>query len=106
MRDDRGIGGSAGDIVIISYTDYDSSSDAHDQAPGAILAEWQSTDPYLTRRSKIPAGVAGGYKFVFGTTVRDDGNASTLTGGAGTDWSFKAANDTITDPDPAHEKVN
>ena len=91
-------GGSADDIVIGGFTDFDTSSDAHDQALMAILAEWQSSDSYSIRISKIKAGVGvGGSKFVFGTTVHDDGNASTLTGGPGTDWFFKGTHDTITD---------
>jgi Ca2+-binding RTX toxin-like protein len=98
-------GGSADDIVIGGFTDYDTSSDAHDQAILAILAEWQSSDPYLTRIAKIKAGV-GGAKLVFGTTVHDDGNASTLTGGPGTDWFFKGAHDIITDRNAATEEVN
>jgi hypothetical protein len=98
-------GGSADDIVIGGYTDYDSSSDTHDQALEAILAEWQSTsDSYSTRIAKIKAGVGSMLaKFVWGTKVHDDGNASTLTGGAGMDWFFKGASDTITDRDPAEQ---
>ena len=44
-------------------------------------------------------------KFVFGTTVHDDGNASTLTGGLGADWFFKGARDKIKDK-AAGEQVN
>jgi Ca2+-binding RTX toxin-like protein len=89
-------GGSGDDIVIGGFTDYDSSSDAHDQALMAIFAEWQSSDSYLTRIARIKAGVSGA-RFVFGTTVHDDGNSSKLTGGAGSDWFFKGAHDIITD---------
>jgi hypothetical protein len=64
----------------------------------AILTEWQSSDSYLIRISKIKAGVGvGSSKFVFGMTVHDDSNASTLTAGPGTDWFFKGTHDTITD---------
>jgi hypothetical protein len=91
-------GGSADDIVIGGFTDFDTSSDAHDQALMAILTEWQSSDSYFIRISKIKAGVGvGSSKFVFGTTVHDDSNASTLTAGPGTDWFFKGTHDTITD---------
>jgi hypothetical protein len=90
-------GGSADDIVIGGYTTYDGSSDAHDQALGAILAEWQSADPYTTRITKIKAGVGPMHaKFVLGTTVFSDGKANTLNGGE-MDWFFKGTKDTITD---------
>jgi Ca2+-binding RTX toxin-like protein len=99
-------GGSADDIVIGGFTDFDSSSDAHDQALMAILTEWQSSDSYSIRISKIKAGVgAGSAKFLFGTTVHDDGNASALTGGGGTDWFFKGTHDTVTDQ-AAGEQLN
>jgi hypothetical protein len=99
-------GGSADDIVIGGFTNFDNSSDANDQALEAILAEWQSADSYTTRISKINAGVGPILaKFVFGTTVHDDGNASTLTGGPGTDWFFKGTHDTATD-EAAGEQVN
>jgi RTX calcium-binding nonapeptide repeat (4 copies) len=91
-------GASADDIVIGGITSYNGGGDANDLALEAILAEWQSSDPYATRISKIKAGVGSMLaKFVWGTTVTDDGNASTLTGGAGTDWFFKGGSDTITD---------
>jgi hypothetical protein len=99
-------GGSADDIVIGDFTDFDSSSDAHDQALMAILAEWQSADPYTTRIAKIKAGVGPMHaKFVFGMTVHDDGNASMLAGGPGADWFFKGAHDAIIDR-AAGEQVN
>ena len=100
---DRVTGGSGDDIVIGGTTSYDSSGDANDQALEAILAEWQSADSYAIRIAKIKAGVTGGYKFDFGTTVFDDGGTNTLTGGAGNDWFFKGAHDTITDPAPGEE---
>jgi hypothetical protein len=99
-------GGSGDDIVIGGFTDFDTSSDAHDQALMAILAEWQSADPYATRIAKIRAGVGPMLaKLVFGTTVHDDANASALTGGPGTDWFFKGAHDAIADK-AADEQVN
>ncbi len=55
-------------------------------------------DTYATRIAKIKAGVGTMHaKLVMGTTVLDDGNASTLTGGAGKDWFFEGAHDTIAD---------
>jgi hypothetical protein len=61
----------------------------------AILAEWQSSDSYATRISKIEAGVGAGSadKLIWGTTVHDNAStsASTLTGAGGmngTNWFF------------------
>jgi hypothetical protein len=79
-------GGSADDIVIGGYTSYDGSGNANDQALMAIMAEWQSSDSYSTRVSKITAGVAGGAKLVVGTTVFSNGKTNTLNGGGGSNW--------------------
>jgi hypothetical protein len=86
--------------VVGGYTDHDPSGVVNDAALAAILAEWQSTDLYPTRITKIKSGVGigGTSKLVWGTTVHDDLNSSTLTGNAGMDWFFKGASDTITDP--------
>jgi hypothetical protein len=86
-------GGSADDIVIGGYTTYDQ---AHNEAAlMSILAEWQSkADSYATRIGKLRGG---SYPLAFGTTVLDDGGANTLAGGAGMDWFFQGAGDTITD---------
>jgi hypothetical protein len=71
-----------------------------------ILTEWQSADPYTKRIAKIKAGVGPlNARFVFGTTVHDDGNASILAGGPGADWFFKGAHDRSTDKS-AGEQVN
>jgi hypothetical protein len=82
---DKVTGGSGSDILIAGYTDYDSSSLAHDLALESILAEWQSADTYGTRITKIKAGLPGGYKLVWGVTVHDNAitNANTLTGTGG-----------------------
>jgi Ca2+-binding RTX toxin-like protein len=94
-------GGSGDDVVIGGSTSYD----ANDVALEALLAEWQSADPYATRVSTMKSGVPGGYKLVFGTTVQDDATADTLTGGAGQDWFFQGTGDTITDLN-SNETVN
>jgi Ca2+-binding RTX toxin-like protein len=86
-------GGSADDIVIGGYTLYDGFFTALE----AILAEWQSSDSYATRVSKIKTGVAGGYKLVSGTTVLDNGAVDTLIGGLGVDWFFQGTGDKIKD---------
>jgi hypothetical protein len=79
-------GGSADDIVIGGYTSYDGSGNANDLALMAIMAEWQSSDSYATRVAKIKAGVAGGAKFVLGTTVFSNGQSNSLNGGGGKNW--------------------
>jgi hypothetical protein len=99
------VGGSVDDIVIGGSTNYDASSTANDLALEAILAEWQSSDTYATRIAKIKAGLPGGYKLVWGTTVRDNGQADTLTGGGGTNWFFEGTLGTITDHKPG-EQIN
>jgi len=96
-------GKSGNDILIAGYTDYDSSTLAHDQALESILAEWQSGDLYKTRISKIKSGVGPGNadKLVWGVTVHDNStaNANKLTGGGGAsgqNWFFANVSHTTT----------
>ena len=81
-----------GDILIAGYTDYDSSSIAHDQALELILAEWQSANSYRTRISHIKygGGLNGSNKLIWGVTVHDNSiaNANTLTGSGSWNWFF------------------
>jgi hypothetical protein len=98
----------AGDTILIGgYTDYDSSSLAHDQALESILAEWQSSNPYALRIShiKFGGGLNGPNLLAWGVTVHDDGSANTLIDGAGMDWFFAGALDTIKNLKPG-EQVN
>jgi hypothetical protein len=95
------IGHSGGDILIAGYTDYDSSTLAHDLALDAILAEWQSSNSYATRIGHIKngGGLNGSNKFVWGITVHDNAasNANTLTGGVGAqNWFFANVSHTRT----------
>jgi hypothetical protein len=77
----------------------------------AVLAEWQSADSYSTRISDIKngGGLNGSNKLVWGTTVKDDGSANTLTGGIDVvDWFFAnqaAGHDTIVNYQPG-EQIN
>ena len=77
--------GSAGDILIGGYTKYDSNP----TALAYIMAEWDSSDSYSTRVSKISngGGLNGSY-VLNSTTVFDDGMPDYLYGGAGLDWYF------------------
>jgi hypothetical protein len=91
-------GGTADDIVIGGFTDYDQNQ----AALSAIMGEWRSSaDVYLTRISKIRAGIVSGantYSLIWGsgpgTTVHDDNAADTLRGDPATattrgmDWFF------------------
>jgi hypothetical protein len=88
--------GSSGDDIVIGGT---TSYSSNDLALMSILAEWQSGNSYAVRLShlKLGGGLNGSNKLVFGTTVHDDGAANILSGGAGMDWFFKGAHDTITD---------
>jgi Ca2+-binding RTX toxin-like protein len=80
-------GNSGSDILIAGYTDYDLSSVAHDLALAAILAEWQSGNPYQTRiqHIKFGGGFNGSDKLVWGAggTVHDNplSQSNVLTGG-------------------------
>ena len=53
-------GGAAGDILIAGSTSYDGNTTANDQALLDILAEWDSSDSYVTRIAKIRSGVGTG----------------------------------------------
>ncbi|HZU34895.1 MAG TPA: hypothetical protein VFA18_03250, partial [Gemmataceae bacterium] len=96
--------GSAGDILISGTTSYD----AKNANLAAILAEWQSGDDYNTRFNRLHAGTN---KLVWLSTVKDDGAADVLNGGAGLDWYFAQLTsgtlDTINGLNvPAHEHLD
>jgi Ca2+-binding RTX toxin-like protein len=87
------VGGAADDIVIGCDSPYKQGQNA--AALMSILSEWQSADSYAVRISKLDSGtfpILG-----LGTTVRDDGSADRLTGGAGMDWFFAGPHASITD---------
>jgi hypothetical protein len=77
--------GSAGDILISGITSYDGNT----TALAYIVAEWDSSDSYSARVSKISkrGGLNGSY-VLNGTTVSDNGVSDYLSGGAGMDWFF------------------
>jgi hypothetical protein len=86
-----------GDILIGGTTNYNSDTLTNMKALMAILAEWQSSDPYSTRFTDINTGaIPGGYKLNWGTTVHDDGVTNVLTGSApGFDWFFASNQNTL-----------
>jgi hypothetical protein len=91
---DTVVGGSGGDILIGGFTTYDQTH--NEMALMSILAEWQSSKPYLTRVKDLKVG---SNPLILGTTVIDDGGNDSLTGGSfipgALDWFFKGLHDTI-----------
>jgi hypothetical protein len=98
--------GSADDILIGGYTNYDLANTAmtYDQkltALDAIMAEWGSSDSYATRVNYLSnGGGPNGSYLLNASTVRDDnGPLDTLIGAskniAALDWFFAGATDII-----------
>ena len=81
-------GGTGSDILIGGETSHDNNN----ADLLAILAEWNSADPYATRIDKLTNGT-GGVPILNSTTVIDDGLADRLFGGPGQDWFFKGPHD-------------
>jgi hypothetical protein len=75
------ITGNGHDIVISGTTSYDSNTSANIAALDAILAEWSSTDSYLTRITNIRNGVGTGGATLNSSTCQSDGLANTVSGG-------------------------
>ena len=100
-------GNSGGDILIAGYTDYDSSSIAHDLALDSILAEWQSANSYATRISHIKhgGGLNGSNELDWGVTVHDNSiaNANKLTGSGSGNWFFANRRHTHTNKKPGEQ---
>jgi hypothetical protein len=77
--------GSAGDILIGGHTKYDSNA----TALAYIMAEWDSSDSYSTRVSKISKGGGLNGTYVLNSaSVSQSGGTNYLYGGAGLDWFF------------------
>jgi uncharacterized protein (TIGR03118 family) len=105
---DRVLGGLADDIVIGGRTVHDDNAAALVQ----ILTEWNSSDPFAVRVSKLRNGT-GGLPALNATTVIDDGAADALFGGLGRDWFFRGMGDVLPDalispmiPSGIRESVN
>jgi uncharacterized protein (TIGR03118 family) len=80
-------GFSGDDILIGGSTIYD----ANDTALLQIMAEWNSTDSFNTRVSKLSTGI--GVPKLDSTTVLDDGVPDQLIGGPGQNWYFAGTGD-------------
>jgi hypothetical protein len=99
---DQIFGGSGSDILIGDATVYDAMTAANENALMGILAEWQSGDLQAVKFHDINTGTGGGLngsaKLKFGTTVKDDLAADTLTAAPeiiGFDWFFQGKGDAV-----------
>jgi Ca2+-binding RTX toxin-like protein len=96
--------GGAGDDILIGGT---TSHDASVAALNALMAEWSSAAPYLTRIAHLTNAQGGGNNGTFflkpaggtpaGATVFDDSSADSLLGATEQDWFFASAGDTKDD---------
>jgi hypothetical protein len=94
-------GKSGDDILIGDATTYDTWTAANDNLDRlmAIFAEWQSADAYATRFNAIlnGGGLNGSNQLIYGTTVKNDSAADTLTAlfGSAQNWLFQDGGDTL-----------
>ena len=88
-------GGDEEDILIAGRT----TSDSNPANLAILLTGWQATTSYSARVAKLRAGVGSPRVSLIKkkTVVNDSGHDDQLSGGAGTDWFFKATDDVITD---------
>ncbi len=88
-------GGTGDDILIAGRT----TSDTSLISLNTLRTEWISTNDYATRIANLRAGV-GSPAVSLKTTIdvlNDAGEDDSLTGGANSDWYFRALDDVITD---------
>jgi Ca2+-binding RTX toxin-like protein len=88
-------GGDDDDIIIAGRTTSDASPANH----ATLLAGWQGTTSYTTRVAALRAGVGSPKVSLIKKTnvLNDSGHDDQLSGGAGTDWFFRATDDVIAD---------
>ena len=88
-------GGDDEDILIAGRT----TSDSNPANLAILLTGWQATTSYSARVGKLRAGVGSPRVSLIKkkTVVNDSGHDDQLSGGEGTDWFFRAADDVITD---------
>jgi len=102
-------GGSGDDILIGGYSLYDTQFTANGgirhnldlAALDAVMTEWNSAKMYKARTGALTDGVGPNARYrLDSSTVHDDGDSDTLTGGDGQDWFFlPKSGDMITDLD-------
>jgi Ca2+-binding RTX toxin-like protein len=79
-------GGGGNDLLISGSTVYDADTLANRQALADLLTEISKGGKYATKLTELASGVGtSGAKLVASVTAFDDGEADTVTGGAGTD---------------------
>ena len=88
-------GGSGEDILIAGLTTSDTSIDRLN----AIRSEWTSTKSYAARITSLRTGVGNPRTSLNAkiNVLNDTGDDDSLSGGAGTDWYFRAVDDAIAD---------
>jgi Ca2+-binding RTX toxin-like protein len=88
-------GGSGEDILIAGFTTSDTSIDRLN----AIRSEWTSTKSYAARIASLRTGVGNPQTSLSKkvNVLNDTGDDDSLSGGAGTDWYFRAVDDAIAD---------
>ena len=89
------LGGVGDDIMIAGRT----TSDALFNNLNDLRAEWISPNTYANRVSNLRTGVGASTTSLKAklNVLDDTANIDTMTGGAGTDWYFRALDDVITD---------
>ena len=92
---DRLTGGTDEDILIAGRT----TSDTLLNNLNDLRTEWTSANSYATRISNLRIGVGASIASLKAkvNVLNDTATIDTLTGGAGTDWYFRAVDDVITD---------
>jgi Ca2+-binding RTX toxin-like protein len=86
--------GSGGDVLIGGST----TLDANLMALAAVLAEWDSGDPYATRVQNLFGADTGGLNgsaFLNQATVVNDAAINQLFGGSGQDWLWLEGTDKV-----------
>jgi len=88
-------GGNDDDIVIAGRT----TSDANPANLSTLLTGWLASTSYSTRVAALRAGVGSPKVSLVkkSNVVNDSGQDDQLSGGAGTDWFFRATDDVIAD---------
>jgi hypothetical protein len=85
------LAGAQDDDILIGGT---STYETHEVALAAIMAEWTSTHSFPARKKNLEDGsgspdrLNGDYFLALGSTVLDDGENDSLSGGSGSNWQM------------------
>jgi hypothetical protein len=95
------ITGDGNDILVSGTTFYDSDTGANIAALDAILDEWNSTQKYAVRITRIMNGLTPELLALNSSTITPDTNANTLSDGTGqaanANWFIASSQDTVTE---------